>query len=113
MTEIDGPLANRPTHSPADSDVTRIQWDPQGNHVTGWARMTHQALDAGLKIDLDKIAPFPTGKPVLHDPSKNIAYGDPNKWEPPTPPRPIRIPKRPPPPFHTWDRQKTGPSQAW
>lgn len=36
LTQIDGPLPNGPTGSPADSDITRAVWDAGGNHVIGW-----------------------------------------------------------------------------
>jgi RHS repeat-associated protein len=34
LKQIDGPLPNGPANSPADSDITRIDWDPRGNFVT-------------------------------------------------------------------------------
>ncbi|MEC5217994.1 YD repeat-containing protein [Actimicrobium sp. GrIS 1.19] len=33
LTQIDGPLANGPSNSPADSDITRYQWDEGGNFI--------------------------------------------------------------------------------
>jgi RHS repeat-associated protein len=33
LSEIDGPLPNGKSNGPADSDVTRIEYDGQGNHV--------------------------------------------------------------------------------
>lgn len=33
LTEYDGPLANGPSGSPVDSDVTRYEWDAQGHYV--------------------------------------------------------------------------------
>ena len=34
LAQIDGPLQNGKTHSPADSDITRYTWDKRGNFVT-------------------------------------------------------------------------------
>ncbi|MET3119461.1 RHS repeat-associated protein, partial [Undibacterium sp. GrIS 1.8] len=34
LTEIDGPLPNGKTGTPIDSDITRVEWDNQGNAVT-------------------------------------------------------------------------------
>ena len=34
LTAADGPLPNGPAGSPSDSDVTRLEWDAQGNHLT-------------------------------------------------------------------------------
>ncbi|HEY0063868.1 MAG TPA: RHS repeat-associated core domain-containing protein [Telluria sp.] len=34
LTEIDGPLENGPARSPADSDITTIEYDPTGSVVT-------------------------------------------------------------------------------
>jgi RHS repeat-associated protein len=36
LAEIDGPLANGPTGTPQDSDITRAEWDPRGNHIIEW-----------------------------------------------------------------------------
>lgn len=33
LSQIDGPLQNGPSNDPADSDVTRIEWDRSGNAV--------------------------------------------------------------------------------
>jgi RHS repeat-associated protein len=33
LVEIDGPLPNGPSNSPADSDITRLQWDEAGRRV--------------------------------------------------------------------------------
>jgi RHS repeat-associated protein len=38
LSQIDGPLPNGKSHSPADSDVTRYEWDQHGNHLV---RITH------------------------------------------------------------------------
>lgn len=35
LTTIDGPLANGPKNDPADSDVTRIEWDRRGDFQAG------------------------------------------------------------------------------
>lgn len=35
LREIDGPLANGPANSPADSDITVIDYDPRGNYPIG------------------------------------------------------------------------------
>jgi RHS repeat-associated protein len=32
LAQIDGPLANGPKNSPADSDITRIEWDGRGDY---------------------------------------------------------------------------------
>lgn len=34
LTATDGPLPNGPEGSPADSDITRFEWDARGNHLT-------------------------------------------------------------------------------
>ncbi|MGH8430812.1 MAG: RHS repeat-associated core domain-containing protein, partial [Solimonas sp.] len=36
LTTIDGPLPNGPANSPADSDITRAEWDASGNQVIAW-----------------------------------------------------------------------------
>ena len=36
LTQIDGPLANGPTGSTQDSDITRAVWDNSGSYVIGW-----------------------------------------------------------------------------
>jgi RHS repeat-associated protein len=51
LAEIDGPLPNGPTASPADSDIVRIDYDAEGNFVSGWttpggARFTAGEFDA-------------------------------------------------------------------
>lgn len=33
LTETDGPLPNGPANSPADSDITRVEWDSKGNAI--------------------------------------------------------------------------------
>ncbi|MFZ6864508.1 DUF6765 family protein, partial [Undibacterium sp. Ji67W] len=33
LTEIDGPLANGPKHSPEDSDITRLVWEARGSYI--------------------------------------------------------------------------------
>src|SRR5204863_9742945 len=35
LAEIDGPLPNGPSDSPADSDITRLHWDAQARWVVG------------------------------------------------------------------------------
>ena len=59
--------------------------------------MAQQAMDAG--ISLKPVDALPTGNPVLHDPSKNIAYGDPNKWEATYPATPNPDPEAPRMPY--------------
>ncbi|MEO6145979.1 MAG: RHS repeat-associated core domain-containing protein, partial [Sulfuriferula sp.] len=34
LTQIDGPLKNGPRNDPGDSDVTRMEWDRSGSHIT-------------------------------------------------------------------------------
>jgi RHS repeat-associated protein len=34
LVEVDGPLPNGPTGTPADSDITRYEWDERGAYVT-------------------------------------------------------------------------------
>jgi YD repeat-containing protein len=43
----DGPLANGPTASPADSDITRFEWDKKGSF------MMSLTAPGGLKSDID------------------------------------------------------------
>ena len=33
LAQVDGPLKNGPTNSPADSDITRMEWDSRGSRV--------------------------------------------------------------------------------
>jgi len=33
LTQIDGPLPNGPTNSPADSDITRFEWNSKASHL--------------------------------------------------------------------------------
>jgi RHS repeat-associated protein len=33
LTQVDGPLPNGPGNSPADSDITALQWDERGRHI--------------------------------------------------------------------------------
>jgi RHS repeat-associated protein len=46
LAEIDGPLPNGPTDSPADSDITRFEWDAQGRFIAGIT------LPMGLRVTL-------------------------------------------------------------
>jgi YD repeat-containing protein len=55
LVEIDGPLPNGPSGGPGDSDVTRLHWDPTGQHVVGITRpaqprmtLTHDPLTGRL-----------------------------------------------------------------
>ncbi|RYH29856.1 MAG: hypothetical protein EON54_22200, partial [Alcaligenaceae bacterium] len=41
--------------------------------------MVKQAEDAGVKMKTEEII-LPIGNPVLHDPSSNMVYGNPNGW---------------------------------
>lgn len=46
LVEVDGPLPNGPAGTPADSDITRYQWDERGNYVT------RVLLPMGATLDL-------------------------------------------------------------
>ncbi len=72
--------------------------------------MVRQAQDAGVKMNVDRVSPLPSGNPVLHDPSKNIVYGDPNKWQSTYPSTPNPDPNAPPVPYlgAPEDRQVVG-----
>jgi RHS repeat-associated protein len=56
LVEVDGPLPNGPAGTPADSDITRYEWDESGAFVT---RVTYP-LGATLHIEHDAH----TGRPV-------------------------------------------------
>ncbi len=49
LAAIDGPLPNGPSSDPADSDVTRIEWDARGERIVGMSRPGESA--AALTYD--------------------------------------------------------------
>ncbi len=49
LSEIDGPLPNGPAGSPADSDITRYEWDARGAHV----RRVRHPMGAISEMDYD------------------------------------------------------------
>jgi RHS repeat-associated protein len=55
LTEVDGPLPNGKTNTPADSDITRYQWDARGSFITqviapGGYQTTYSRDEAGRII---------------------------------------------------------------
>jgi RHS repeat-associated protein len=69
--EFDGPLPNGPTNSPADSDITRLQWDAQGRHVVAVVQpldrrvtLTHDTTTTGLPAAI--LGPGATGQRRHH-----------------------------------------------
>jgi RHS repeat-associated protein len=56
LVEIDGPLPNGPAGTPADSDVTRYEWDARGDFITRVIR------PMGATIDIERDAA--TGRPA-------------------------------------------------
>lgn len=79
LTEIDGPLPNGPTNSPADSDITRHQYDPEGHHV----QVIHHPAQLVERFDRDQ-----AGRIVAHTPIDGVRIqyqldhqGQPVRWQ--------------------------------
>ncbi|ANJ67021.1 hypothetical protein A9404_06175 [Halothiobacillus diazotrophicus] len=66
LTRIDGPLPDGPKQSPADSDITEIKWDKQGNfptkiiNPTGLTQQINTRDDAGRPTLVTNIDGQPT-----------------------------------------------------
>jgi YD repeat-containing protein len=58
LAEIDGPLQNGPSNSPADSDITRYTWDSRGNAVQGIA----YPMGLVARFEYDQKGINPTGR---------------------------------------------------
>jgi len=74
LVAVDGPLPNGPADSPADSDITRVQWDAKGNFIVGTTapgdlRNTLAYDQAGLIERIGNDAGLSTE--FLHDPRLN------------------------------------------
>lgn len=78
LAEIDGPLPNGPSASPADSDITRYTYDEAGNHIV--AASHPQKLSEHFRYDV-------VGRVVTHLPIDGVAIhidrdarGRPTRW---------------------------------
>lgn len=79
LSEIDGPLANGMTNTPADSDITRYQYDPDGHHV----QAIHHPAQLSEHFERDR-----AGRIIAHTPLDGVTIryrldhqGQPLHWQ--------------------------------